>query len=83
MRLKSPATIEDGSRCRQRHRVSDVTLRIQRGEGAHEGHSSWADDGPPAGGAVAVDDFDAGVSLVDGVINGLFDFSSGPVPVFS
>ena len=53
------------------------------GEGAHEGHSSWADDGPPAGGAVAVDDFDAGVSLVDGVINGLFDFSSGPVPVFS
>ena len=53
------------------------------GEGAHEGHSSWADDGPPAGGAVAVDDFDAGVSLVDGVINGLLDFSPGPVPVFS
>ena len=53
------------------------------GEGAHEGHSSWADDGPPAGGAVAVDDFDAGVSLVNRVINGLFYFSPGPVPVFS
>lgn len=53
------------------------------GKGAHEGDGSWADNGPPAGGAVAVDDFDAGVSLVNRVINGLFDFSPGPVPVFS
>ena len=53
------------------------------GEGAHEGDGSRANDGPPAGGAVAVDDFHAGVSLVNSVINGLLDFSPGPVPVFS
>ena len=53
------------------------------GEGAHEGDGARANDGTPAGGAVAVDDFDAGVSLVNSVINGLFDFSPGPVPVFS
>ena len=53
------------------------------GEGAHEGDGSRANDGLPAGGAVAVDDFHAGVSFVNSVINGLFDFSPGPVPVFS
>lgn len=52
------------------------------GKGAHERDGSWANDGTPAGGAVAVDDFDAGVSLVNRVINGLLDFSPGPVPVF-
>ena len=53
------------------------------GEGAHEGDGSWSNDGPPAGGAVAMDDFDAGVPLVNSVINGLLNFSPGPVPVFS
>ena len=30
-----------------------------------------------------MDDFHAGVSFVNSVINGLLDFSPGPVPVFS